>query len=401
MALEAHIRGGEQSGLRAYNRRLILSVIRRSGPLPKVEIARITGLTAQSASVIVNALLEEGLVRKEGKVRGRVGQPTTPIALNPHGALSLGVKIGRRSLEIALVDFLGQALQTRQVRYDAPRRREVMTTLDGELEALLGKLDPALRRRIVGVGLAAPGDLAQWAEAMGLDPDALADWANVDLSAELEARTGLPVDLWNDATAACAAEMMLGEAMTFSSGLYIYIGAFIGGGVVLDGRLHAGIQGNAGAIGSMPISLDGGGFGQLIRLGSLVYLERALPADTGEARLKVRAARDGEVYLSWRAAAARAIAEAISVSRCVIDFEGVVIDAMLDAEDVAGIVEAVRAELAGFDDRGMSPIELRAGALGSSARALGAAILPLVRNFSPDQQLLIKGAPDAARIDAV
>jgi hypothetical protein len=46
-------RGGSQSGVRLYNERLVLSLIRRYGSLPKAEIARVTGLSAQTASVIV------------------------------------------------------------------------------------------------------------------------------------------------------------------------------------------------------------------------------------------------------------------------------------------------------------------------------------------------------------
>ena len=106
---EHQMRGGDQLGLRAYNKRMILNLIRQHGALPKAEIARLTGLSAQAVSVIVNALLKEKLVRKGNKVRGKVGQPHTPIALNANGALSGGVKIGRRSLELMLVNCRGGA----------------------------------------------------------------------------------------------------------------------------------------------------------------------------------------------------------------------------------------------------------------------------------------------------
>ena len=56
---ELQSRGGDQLGLRAYNKRMILNLIRQSGALPKAEIARLTGLSAQAVSVIVNALLKE------------------------------------------------------------------------------------------------------------------------------------------------------------------------------------------------------------------------------------------------------------------------------------------------------------------------------------------------------
>lgn len=394
-------RGGDQSGLRAYNRRMILSTIRQHGPLPKADLARLTGLTAQTASVIVNLLLKEKLVRKETKIRGRVGQPRTPIALNPEGALAIGIKIGRRSLEIVLVDFLGEIVSEQQFRYSAPRPSEVMALLERHLETPLSGLSEKLRERIVGVGIAAPGYLSEWAEVMSLGPSELSDWRDFDISASVQRLTDLPVELWNDATAACAAEVLLGDAMTFSSALYVYIGSFIGGGLVLDGRLYEGVRRNAGAVGPMPVlARSGDGLEQLIRSGSLIHLDRMLAEAgfDGEAGIleKVRQASDHPTYLAWRRQAAKGIANAIACAMSVIDLEGVVVDAMLDPEDVAGITAEVGEALAEFDLTGLSPVTLRAGTIGPSARALGAAILPFIRGFSPDRQLLVKQTPAAA-----
>ncbi|QDL91424.1 ROK family transcriptional regulator [Paroceanicella profunda] len=387
------IPGGDQAGLRAYNRRLIIDLIRQSGPMPKAEIARATGLTAQSASVIVNALLKEGLVRKEEKVRGRVGQPSTPIALAPEGALSIGVKIGRRSLELALVDFLGEVILAREARYDVPRCADVMARLASEAAALMSGVTPAQHARIIGVGVAAPGTLSGWGDVLELGPRELQDWDEVDITGTVHTLFGLPAEMWNDATAACAAEMMLGRAMEFSSALYIYVGTFIGGGVVLEGRLLEGTRANAGAIGSMPVPGPAGPE-QLIRQASLLGLDRSLASagigSAGEMREKVRMARSHPAWLDWRARAARGIAHAIAASAAVIDFEGVVIDAMLDSVDVEALTEETRRAFAQIDVTGTSPLEIRAGTIGFAARSLGAAILPIVRSFSPDRELLVK-----------
>ncbi|HEU0222593.1 MAG TPA: hypothetical protein VFR34_10355, partial [Paracoccaceae bacterium] len=143
-----------------------------------------------------------------------------------------------------------------------------------------------------------------------------------------------------------------------------------------------------------------GGFEQLIRQASLHQLERAFAAAGlgGETtvRTKVRAARGHPAYLAWRREAAQGIAYAIAAALAVIDFEEVVIDAMLDREDVAALAEEVRAALARFDPTGISPYTLVTGTIGASARSLGAAILPLVRNFAPDQELLVKRTSAAA-----
>ncbi|TIW84175.1 MAG: MarR family transcriptional regulator, partial [Mesorhizobium sp.] len=55
-------RGANQVGLRASNERLALSLIRIHGQLSKAQIAEITGLTKQTASVIVRSLEAEGLL---------------------------------------------------------------------------------------------------------------------------------------------------------------------------------------------------------------------------------------------------------------------------------------------------------------------------------------------------
>ncbi|MGF1627834.1 MAG: ROK family transcriptional regulator [Kiloniellaceae bacterium] len=397
---EHQIRGGDQLGLRAYNKRMILNVIRQSGALPKAEIARLTGLSAQAVSVIVNALLKEKLVRKEKKVRGKVGQPHTPIALNANGVLSLGVKIGRRSLELMLVNFHGEAIEYKRFAYSAPRQKEVAALLRRELSALLQGIEDSLRGRIIGVGVAMPGQISGWTDVMGLDPADLMDWDEVDVAALIAEIAGLPVEIYNDATAACAAEMVLGGALTFSSALYIYVGTFIGGGVVINGQLFEGSQRNAGAIGSMPVATGKGGEEQLIRQGSLFSLENTLRAagigDIGMIADLMRDPRAAEAFDDWRLSAARPIAQAIAAAVSVIDFEGVVIDAMLHRQQLEALVQDVREALQTMDLTGTSPVALRHGSIGPRARVCGAAILPLIRQFSPDQELLVKKVATAA-----
>lgn len=391
-------RGGDQLGLRAYNKRMILNLIRQHGPLPKAEIARLTGLSAQAVSVIVNALLKEQLVRKEKKVRGKVGQPYTPIALNARGVLSLGVKIGRRSLELMLVDFLGEAVEYKRFPYAAPRQKAVTALLRRELTRLLTELDPDSRTRIAGLGVAMPGQISGWSDVMDLAPEELADWDKVDIAALLAEIAGLPVEVHNDATAACAAEMVLGSALTFSSALYLYIGTFIGGGVVLNGQLFEGPQGNAGVIGPLPVAAGGNRPVQLLRQASLFPLQNRLQAEGSAVPIAERLddPDTDEAFAQWRAGAAPAIAQAIAAAISVIDFEGVVIDAILHAPQLEKLVADVRAALAKLDLTGTSPVELRQGSVGPRARVCGAAILPLIHRFSPDQALLVKRVLPAA-----
>ena len=67
--------GANQLRVRAYNERLVLSLVRRNAGLSKADIARLSGLSAQTVSVIMRALEKDGLLMRGTPVRGKVGKP--------------------------------------------------------------------------------------------------------------------------------------------------------------------------------------------------------------------------------------------------------------------------------------------------------------------------------------
>ena len=391
------MRGGDATGLRAYNERLTITAIRRDGALSKADIARTTGLSGQAATVIVNSLLDEGLLVKREKVRGRVGKPFTPIALNPEGAYSLGVKIGRRSLEALLVDFGGTVVASRSTAYRAPFPAQTMDLATGTALQLVESLKHGLRTRIVGLGVAMPWVLHEWSDVLGLEREAIAAWRETDVAGVLENATGLSVSVYNDATAACAAEMIAGDRIDRSSALYIYLGTFVGGGVVIDGRLYRGEQLNAGALGSMPmVGTDGDGSPrQLIHQASVIDLERALATagfDVSDMFGTHEAPDADDIFDAWLRRAVDALARAVVAAVSVVDFEEVVIDGLLHPDWRRRVVDGVVSAYGRFDSTGLSPIEIATGSIGPKARVLGAALLPLIGRFSPDTDLLVKAA---------
>ena len=108
------LHGGNQVSVGQYNERLVISLLRRHGWLTKADLARMTGLSAQTMTVIVKRLTASGLLLSGDKMRGRVGQPSTPFALNPHGAVSIGIKIGRRSLDLIAMGSTARCLPAAQ-----------------------------------------------------------------------------------------------------------------------------------------------------------------------------------------------------------------------------------------------------------------------------------------------
>ena len=80
------IRGSNQAGMRAHNERLVLSLIRRHGATAKADIARATGLSAQTVSVIMRALESDGLLLRGEPVRRGLRIPSEYISPGAAGA---------------------------------------------------------------------------------------------------------------------------------------------------------------------------------------------------------------------------------------------------------------------------------------------------------------------------
>jgi predicted NBD/HSP70 family sugar kinase len=391
-------RGSNHVGMRQFNERVVLQAIRLHGSLPKAEIARLTHLTAQTVQIIIARLEADDLVRKLDPVRGKVGQPSVPMALNPDGAFSIGIKIGRRSMDMLLVDFSGQVRERLSLSYDFPDPDTLFDVIDERLRRLRQTLPAALRERLHGVGIAAPLSLGGWQELLGIPPGKAAKWAAIDIRERVMAMTDLPVEFVKDTAAACVAELVAGRGRSIRSFLYIFVDTFIGGGLVLDSHLRGGVSGNAGAVGSMPLGLARGDASsrpaQLLSVASLFNLESLYLAKG----LDPAAAVDDRALQSpwlaqtedWLRDAAPAVALTINCAACLLDLEGVIIDGSFAPGLRTRLIAAVEPALDRHSWEGVARPAVLAGTIGSDARAIGGALLPLYANFAPDRDLFLK-----------
>ncbi len=387
-------RGTHQPGLRAYHARLLLSLIRRHGSLPKAEIARRTGLSAQTVSVIVRQLEADGLLIKEEPQRGKVGQPLVPFSLNPDGAYFIGLKVGRRSGDLMLLDLAGKVRAKIHQSYAYPAPQELSSFVQKSLDRLTSNLDADSRQRIAGLGIAAPFEMWNWGEEAGVDRNILDGWRGFDLQKEIETLCPWPVYFCNDATAACAGELVFGIGAGHRDFIYFFLSFFIGGGVVLKGSLFPGRSGYAGSVGTLPVPDGKGGMQQLIRAASLYVLEGSLAASGRDPAILWRSPDDwgdiGHLLDDWIEQSAQSLSYAIVASTSVIDFSAIIIDGAFPPTVRARLVDAVRDKITRVDTRGLAPFEIIGGTIGSDARAMGAASLPLLANYAIDRDVLFK-----------
>ena len=387
-------RGTTQTGVRLYNERLILSLIRLHGQLPKAEMARLTGLSAQTVSVIVRQLEADGLLKRRTPQRGKVGQPLVPFELDSNGAFSIGLKVGRRSGDLMLLDLAGKVRHTIHRPYSFPSPAEMMGFVTSGVEELVSGLSAEQRARISGMGIAAPFELWNWAEDVGAPADVLMAWKDFDLQAEIAKLFSWPIHFCHDASAACAAELLFGHGRDLQDFAYFYMGYFIGGGVVLNGSLYLGRHGNAGAFASLPVTSASGRSEQLVHSTSLAALERDIRREGGDPEVLWRDPAEwrgaGPALDRWLARAARDVATAAAGVMAVLDCSAIIIDGAVPLGVRSRFVEAVQQALTHVDCQGLAAFPVLEGSVGGDARALGAASLPLFDNFIINRNVLFK-----------
>jgi predicted NBD/HSP70 family sugar kinase len=391
-------RGSNHVGMRQFNERVVLQAIRLNGSLPKADLARLTGLTAQTIGLITTRLVEDDLVVKHDKVRGRIGQPSVPLALNPDGAFSMGIKIGRRSAEWLLVDFTGAVCQRQTLHYDFPVAHTLLPAIGERLNAMHKALGP-LRDRLVGIGVAAPFQLGGWHKMLGLSDADSSEWDQIDLGAQIQAMTDVPVSFVRDTAGACMAELVAGRGRDLKSFLYLFVDTFVGGGLVINSHLHVGSHGNAGAVASLPTALINGSLPppQLVSHTSLWELEQRFLAQglDPSAAYDERAMEEpfATETQAWLKQAALALAHCVVSGTAFLDIKAVVIDGSFCRALLTQLIDATEQALQGYNWEGLWPVNLVAGNIGPDAGALGGALLPLHGNFAPDRDLFLKVEP--------
>jgi biotin operon repressor len=213
--------------VRSHNERLVLALLLQHGGTSRLAIGEKTGLSAQTISVIVRSLEQEGLVAKGEAQKGRVGPPTIPMSRNPEGAYSIGISIGFRKTEVVLIDFIGTVVAQKTLRHEAPGDHYVHPEIFNAAKEVLGKLSTKKRQRVAGVGLALPDPFD---DSTALD----------SLRQQLENELGYDVFVQNDVTAAAGGESLFGAARNLDNYLFFYIGAKVHSRLILNHQIYNG-----------------------------------------------------------------------------------------------------------------------------------------------------------------
>lgn len=267
----AQPKGRSITDVKAHNLRTVLLTLLQRGPVPRVDLARLTGLSSTTITNLVAELQEEGIVVEAGKdapladhkALGRTvaGRPPRYLQLVPAARCAAGIHLGVDTIHVGVVDLFGTLQSYLIARHEDGLSPE--QTLDRAAEMVqqamtaAGATAPAGRSGcLVGIGVGASG-LTDPDSGINILAPNLA-WRDVPVRRILAERLGYPVTVDNNVRAMALAEAMFGAGRGIHSLIFVYGRVGVGAGFVVDGQLYHGSQAGAGEIGHTTMIPAGG-----------------------------------------------------------------------------------------------------------------------------------------------
>lgn len=261
----ANLRRINQEDLRNHNLSVTLdTLLRAQKPMSRADLAKETGLTKATLSLLASMLIESGVVQEgEPVVSTTYGRPSTPLEIRGGSIAGIGLQINTDGYGCLALDLNGDTLGREWVSED-------MTGTDpyeifAKLDAMTFPLESRLKRRgckVVGAGLALPGIVT---DDMWLLVARNLGWENINLTRFNVVRR-LDVVAGNEAKMAAIAQIpgyaterapFLNVVDRTDSFIYLSTDIGIGGAVVRDGEVVMGSHGFAGEIGHLSVAMDG------------------------------------------------------------------------------------------------------------------------------------------------
>lgn len=374
-----------------HNQRVTLHAIRVGGSLTRVDLARITGLTAPAIANITRRLAEDGLIEEAGQRRGGRGQPPTNLRVRRDACYSVGINIDRDHVTLVLVDFAGQVLARKSVEIDFALPDQVRSLYRRSIKSMLRRADVD-SAKLVGLGVAMPDDLGS--VSLPGRPAGYAAWEGLDVAGLFAEPLPLQVFVENDAAAAALGEMQLGLGQRYNSFFYVLISAGLGGGFVLDGNYVRGANGRSGELGFMRASLAAGRQEQVQKLVSLSGLAEYL-AGSGFCVAALRDEAPSPEFVrcldAWIEQAASRLCTPLDAINCLINPSVVLIGGRLPRQIVERLCDRLNAIIGDSTDA-PSIAKVERAALSEDAPAVGAAILPFSHFLLPKPGALWKAS---------
>ena len=241
----------------------MLTRILTQGPIPRVEIARRTGLSQAAVTKAVAPLIEAGFVTDQpvatpldepSENHLGIGRPVSPLTVIANSISVIGLKVTPADLIGVTTDFRAGIRAVRHRQLSETSFETVIERLAELAQELIGTLDDATNPAgpLIGIGVAVSGDVDTPHGVVRDSP--FMGWRDVPIAALLSDKLGVPVVVSNDVRALTVAEHWFGVGVGVDSFAVVTIGSGVGCGLYINGEVVSGAHGVSGELGHLPLA---------------------------------------------------------------------------------------------------------------------------------------------------
>ena len=239
----------------------LVRVVQRSPGLSRAELAKETGLTKSTVSLLVQDLIDEGwLFETDAQVTGAIGRRPTPLFLDGSRLVMIGADVAIDNLRVVTVSLTGEVIGAICEPFTETNAASALRRLAGMIARLVKEAGEQ-GRRLLGVGVGIPGAVLEQQGLVTLSPNF--PWRDVQVKPELAKElnavgvSGLPIHVQNDYDVAALGEYEFGVDPMPDPMIYLGLGIGVGAGIIVRDRLFIGAQGFAGEVGHSILQLEG------------------------------------------------------------------------------------------------------------------------------------------------
>ena len=240
---------------REINREIVLNLVRTRQPLSRADLARLMGIRRGAVSLIVNALIADGLVFEGATGEAARGRKPTFLYIDSRKRYVLAVDLRATRTSILVTDLRGDptvAISSFATDLDPQR---YVRKLAAHLERVID--DQGSTGRCEGVGIVIPGMVDRTGSRVAFAPRL--GWRDFPLRDALAALVKAPVYMENSGRACALAQIWSSRTEPAPEGdtAHVSISDGLGVGILIRGELLRGRHNVAGEFGHVPLNVDG------------------------------------------------------------------------------------------------------------------------------------------------
>ena len=243
--------------IKNFNKHAAIDLIRFAGKgVSRTDIAEMLGLTRAGVTIIVNDLLDSGIILETNSRSTPSGRPPVVLELNPEYGFVAAIDMGATHLSVAVADFSARIIQEIEQSFeidDGPEK--CLKEVTHALQEIVKKCGIQIKD-LSAVGISVPGPVVTDA-GMVMAPPIMPGWDRFPIRDTLEKLWKVSVTINNDADLGALGEWAFGAGRGEKNLAFIKVGSGIGAGLIIDQQIYVGSTGSAGEIGHLTIDKNG------------------------------------------------------------------------------------------------------------------------------------------------